>query len=580
MIQPRTQSSLAYRIATVVTGTLFAAVGLFGTANFAHAAALTSTNVQPASLVAGASGQVTITFTTTTTIPANGRVEVVFPNGFDVSSAAGATCSSMDGTFQTTVGGQTVRIIRQNDGTGQTAGTETCTINGIVNPTTAGSTSTYTITTMDNVPAPLDQDLAVSADTITAATLTSTNVQPASTRISTVNTVTVTFTTVNSLEANGKIVVTFPAGFNVSGASAGTCSTMDGTFATAVSTQTVTITRSGGSSEPAGAQTCTLSGIRNPVTAGSGGTYDVYTTNSASAIHDRDSAVTADTFSTSSSSSTTTYVAPTYNVAVSAPVATAVYMPGDDVQIAWSTGGTGMISAINLAYSTDGGLTWTSIATGTNNDSAYTWTAPDLSAQSVTIRVEGTDLVTVLATDDSDAFSIGTGDDESGATEDTGDESTTDDETEVATLLPEGTFIKGASWSTVYYVDADGTRRPFLDSQTFYSYADNFDGVVDVSDDYLSNFTIGTPMLPKAGTVLVKIQSVDKVYALGEEGELHWVTSESLATSLYGSSWADYVIDVPVTAWSHFTISDDITSTGDWTVDSDLLQTRSELNSK
>lgn len=578
MIEFSTFSRVTKRVAAMAAGVSIAASSLFGSVNFAQAAALTGTSVTPASLVAGAASTVTVAFTTVTTMQNNWKVKITFPTGFNVSTIqAPLLCTGFDGSTSFGTAGQVVTITRTG-GTAFSAGAVSCTLPNITNPGVAGAMGTFTISTTDNSDVVQDTNAAVAGVTITPGALTSTNVQPASTRISTTGAVTVSFTTANSLENNGYVKIDFPSGFNVSGATGGTCSTMDGGFTTSVALQSVSIIRnSAGTSEPAGAQICTLSGIRNPVTAGSGGTYSIETDNSANAIHDRDLAVAADNFSaTSSSSSSTTPAAATYSVTVSAPAATAVFMPGDDVAIGWSTGGTGAISAINLSYSVDGGLNWSSIVTGTANDGAYTWTAPSISAQSVTIRAQGTDLVTVLATDDSDAFSIGTNDDESNSSEDASDDNSGSN----TTLLPEGTFMKGASWSTVYYIDADGTRRPFLDSQTFYTYADNFDGVVDVSDEYLSNFTIGTPMLPKAGTVLVKIQSVDKVYALGDNGELHWLSSESVAKALYGSNWADYVIDVPATAWSHFTIGADISSASDWTVDTSLLQTRSELNSK
>ncbi|MBI4896257.1 MAG: hypothetical protein HY832_01795, partial [Candidatus Aenigmarchaeota archaeon] len=51
------------------------------------AGALTVTNVEPASLVAGASSTVTVTFTTTNPIPATGNINVTFPSGFTVSGA-------------------------------------------------------------------------------------------------------------------------------------------------------------------------------------------------------------------------------------------------------------------------------------------------------------------------------------------------------------------------------------------------------------------------------------------------------------------------------------------------------------
>lgn len=545
--------------------------------------------MQPASLVAGASSTVTVTFTTATALPNNGKIKVTFPAGFDVSTlSAPVNCAGFDGSYTFGVGGQIVTITRTPNGTSTGApATISCTMPTIRNPQVSGSTGTYTITTTDSSDVTIDTDAAVAADTITAGALSATNVSGASTRTGVTTSVTVSFTTANPLALDDKIKVTFGAGFNVAGATGATCSTMDGSFATSVASQVVTITRSGGGSQAAAAESCTISGIVNPVVAGSTGTYTISTTNSADAVRDTDAAVSADTITATSSSSSSTVTVPlTYDIQISMPEAADIYMAGDEIAIQWSTAaGTGSVSAVNLDYSVDGGANWISIVSATTNDGAYTWTAPNITEQNVTVRAQATDLVTVLATDDSDAFSIGTNDDEAETTEDDeaevtedADDSTTEDDDSTTNLLPEGTYMKGESWSTVYYIDADGTRRPFLDSQTFYTYVDNFDGVVDVSDDYLSNFTIGAPMLPKAGTVLVKIQSVEKVYALGEEGELHWITSESLATSLYGSTWADYVIDVPVTAWSHFTIGDDIASTSDWTVDSDLLQTRSELN--
>lgn len=582
MIQPQAHKSLAYRIATVVAGGMLAAAGFLATTNFVYA--ITATNVQPASLVAGTSNTVTVSLTTGVNIPNNGKIKIAFPSGYDVSTVTGpVVCSGIDGTVNLGVAGQLVTLTRTGGTTAVQPAVISCALLTIRNPQISGPTGSYAITTTDSVDAVLETDNAVASDSMTPGALSVTNVQPTSVRISTTNAVTITFTTANPIANNGQVRVTFPAGFNVASASNGTCSTMDGTFdAVVIAGQAVSIVRTAasGTSEPAGAQTCTISGIRNPTTAGSAGTYQIHTLNVGGLAYDQDIAVTADSMIATSDAVPTTPVELTYNVEVSTPAAADVYMPGDDIAVTWATGGTGVTSAVNLSYSTDGSLTWTSIVSGTTNDSAYTWTAPNISAQNVTIRVQGTDLVTVLSTDDSDAFSIGTGDDEAVDTGVPGEDPATEDEDESNNLLPEGTFIKGASWSTVYYIDANGNRRPFLDSQTFYTYANSFDSVIDVEDSYLSNFTIGAPMLPMAGTVLVKIQSVDKVYALGEDGELHWITSESVATSLYGSSWADYVIDVPVTAWSHFMVGSDISSTGDWTADASLLQTRAELNSK
>jgi hypothetical protein len=586
MSDARRVRSLFQRIAPALGGVALSLVGLFGSAHFAHAAALTSTNVEPASLVAGSTNVVTISFTTTTTIPADGRVLVTFPSGYNVSSASGATCSTMDGTFTTSVGGQTVTITRQNDGTGQTAAAETCTVSGIINPSAAGSTGVYALTTTDSVPTPLDTDVAVTADTITAAALTSTNVQPATLRTGSSNTVTVSFTIVNALESDGKVKVNFPSGFNVTAASNGTCSTMDGSFATNVSSQMVTITRSGGSSEPAGAQTCTISGVVNPTAVGAAGTYAITTTTSANAVHDSDAAVSSDNFTNSSSRSET--VALTYSIDVSSPEEGDVYAPGDSVNVAWTSGGTGSMSYVNISYSEDGGSTWVSIDTNQHNNQEYLWTIPAVSSDEVVVKVEGTDLATVLATGESATFSIASGSSEDDADEgedgDAAEEEVTEEdsgEEEDVDLVDAGTFVRGEANSTVYYADADGVLHPFLNEQTYFTYADSFDDVVTLDSDAFANYSVGTAMLPNMGMVLVKVESVNKVYAYVEEdgaATLRWITSEDLAIELYGADWNDYVIDVPVTSWGAFEVGEDIDSTSDLSVDLDSMMKREDLH--
>lgn len=557
-------------------GTMCAALTFLFVPQFAHAAALTSTNVEPATLVAGATGTATVTFTTATSIPADGKIVVTFANTYEITATPTVVCSpSIDGTLSILQVGLIVTITRQNDGTIQTSGVETCTITNVKNRSAVGSTSTSTIETQDGTGTQLDVDAAVAADTIIAATLTSTSVQPVSGRPSVTGVVNVAFTMPTELEGSGKIKVTFPSGYVVSGVSSATCSTMTGTFTVSYSGQVVTIVRVPGLAEAAGIEACSISGITNPSTVGTTGTYTITTTDATDGVHATDAAVTGSDIANRSSSSTV-FVPLTYTVTVMTPVSTDSYTSGDSVAVTWTSAGTGSFGFVNLSYSTDAGATWTSIATNEMNDGAYTWTVPTMTASAeVMLKVEGTDMVTVVATDMSDAFTV-TAVDEAVA-----EDPATDDELgtgEIGHSYPAGTYIKGTSWSTVYYTDADGTRRPFLDSQTYFTYMPDFSNVVTVADEDLSEYMIGTPMLPKAGSVLIKVQSVNKVYALGENGMLRWITSESLAISIYGSAWADYVIDVPATAWSKFTVGEDIDAATDIEVDMNDMQTRAELN--
>jgi hypothetical protein len=143
-------------------------------------------------------------------------------------------------------------------------------------------------------------------------------------------------------------------------------------------------------------------------------------------------------------------------------------------------------------------------------------------------------------------------------------------------VVTAGDFIKSPYFSTVYFVTDELTRRPFMDSQTFFTYADSFDEIVTVTDATLTTLKLGSVMLPNPGVVLVKIQSDPKTYAVDESNNLRWITTEAVATSLYGSHWADYIIDIEPTFFTKFGTGTSITGASDMTV-SDSMKTRAEL---
>ncbi|MEI7512341.1 MAG: hypothetical protein WCK01_02675 [Candidatus Uhrbacteria bacterium] len=268
------------------------------------AGALTGVDVQPASLAAGTSGTVAVTFTNPHGIPPAGVVAVAFPAGFIVGGAFGGTCTGMNGTFSTLNGGQVVYIVR-NGTTTSTSALQSCSVSGITNPSYADAFGTYTVSTqIASGGANIDTATAAS-DTITAGTLVSTNVEPPSLFAGAVGTSTISFTTANPIPATGKILVTFPSGYILTGVNVGSCSTtMDGTFSVAVTGQVITITRAGGTIEPVGPQTCAIGRTVNPGVSGSTGVYDITTKNASNQFIDQDAAVAADTISSGTISGT------------------------------------------------------------------------------------------------------------------------------------------------------------------------------------------------------------------------------------------------------------------------------------
>ncbi len=279
---------------------------------------------------------------------------------------------------------------------------------------------------------------------------------------------------------------------------------------------------------------------------------------------------------------------PVSSVTVNSPNGGLTYHAGDIIPVQW--GGTNYTSA-TVSYSTDNGVTYTEIASGLDVSGTINWTAPNVSTTQALIKVSGMSGSTVLASDTSDStFTIiGTGTSQNPPPTGTpADTLPAGMGVSPYTGLPEainsvhvGQYIRGTHYSTVYYIDTGLLRRPFYDEQTYFTYENSFNQVNTVTDATLAALTIGKPMLPKAGVVLVKIVSDPSVFAV--EGDntiggqyLRWIPSESVATSLYGSHWADYVIDLPVTIFPQFKYRSPMTTSD--VVDLSIMKTRVQVN--
>ena len=149
-------------------------------------------------------------------------------------------------------------------------------------------------------------------------------------------------------------------------------------------------------------------------------------------------------------------------------------------------------------------------------------------------------------------------------------------EEEDISFVEKGQYIRSSSFDSIYFIDEDGTRRPFWNANAFFTYTDSFNDVTWVTDATLSTLDMGVAMLPKPGTVLVKIQSDPKVYSIDEDNVLRWVPDETTANSLFGVNWADYVIDLDASTFGRFSVGDNM-STSEF-VDKTLMKTRLELS--
>ena len=296
-------------------------------------------------------------------------------------------------------------------------------------------------------------------------------------------------------------------------------------------------------------------------------------------------------FGGSSGGSTSTYTPPTYTITLTTPEGDANYTTGDVIEITWSYTGTGSYTYATAYYSLDGeSYTMLDEYIPTDNES-YEWDTAGVEGDDVTVRIDVTDLVDVLDSDTCDPFTIASVDseeemidEEEPVAEDSGELgiSPVTGEIEAISVVEAGDLIKSPSFSTVYYISDDLERRPFIDATTYFTWADSFSDVIEVTDATLPTLTLGPPMLPQPGVVLVKIESDPKVYAVeasedDNRATLRWIPDEDTAITLYGEDWADYVIDLPPTLFPRFDVGLDMSE--DDEVDRTIMKTREEIAS-
>ncbi len=131
-----------------------------------------------------------------------------------------------------------------------------------------------------------------------------------------------------------------------------------------------------------------------------------------------------------------------------------------------------------------------------------------------------------------------------------------------------GTLVK-ASLPAVYYVGSDGKRYVFPNEKTYKTWYADFSSVQTITDAELAALPIGGNVTYKPGVRMIKITSLPKVYAVSKGGALHWVTSEAVATALYGANWNKMIDDVPDWAWVNYVESSDINSASDFNASSE-----------
>lgn len=124
---------------------------------------------------------------------------------------------------------------------------------------------------------------------------------------------------------------------------------------------------------------------------------------------------------------------------------------------------------------------------------------------------------------------------------------------------PADSLVKIAGNSAVYYCGADGKRYVFPNGNIFKSWFADFSTVKTITADELAALPIGGAVRFHPGTTMIKLQTDPRVFAIAPGGVLRWVSSEVVAKKLYGDTWNKQVQDVSDAFISNYTIGAPIT---------------------
>ena len=104
-------------------------------------------------------------------------------------------------------------------------------------------------------------------------------------------------------------------------------------------------------------------------------------------------------------------------------------------------------------------------------------------------------------------------------------------------------LIRSADNSAVYYATDDGRRYAFPNESIYHSWYSSFADVQFVSAIELAQYRLAGVVLYHPNT-LIKLTTDPKVYVVGDNGSLRWITTEAVMTSAYGAAWATQIHDL------------------------------------
>lgn len=146
-----------------------------------------------------------------------------------------------------------------------------------------------------------------------------------------------------------------------------------------------------------------------------------------------------------------------------------------------------------------------------------------------------------------------------------------------ARAVGNGSLVKSSINSSVYYL-VDGDRYAFPNEKVFFSWYGDFSSVVTISGTELASYPLTGNVTYRPGLWLIKIQTDPRVYAVSRYGILRWVTTEQVASALYGTKWSTKIHDISDTFFINYEIGTPIGSAQDYSPQTELAIARISQN--
>ena len=130
----------------------------------------------------------------------------------------------------------------------------------------------------------------------------------------------------------------------------------------------------------------------------------------------------------------------------------------------------------------------------------------------------------------------------------------------------DSTNVNDPCRAVYYYASTDGKRHAFPNEKIYFTWYSDFDDIVIVSDDVMASISLGKNVTYHPGTKMVKFQTVNTVYVVKQGGVLRAISSEEVATDLYGSTWNKQIDDISDAFFGNYSFGSDVNSATDYNV--------------